>query len=225
MIETWRDYPENSNYEVSDFGRVRNKTRNAFLGGSVRTDGYTQINIGRQWLLHALVLHVFKGPRPLGLWGLHEDDIRSHNYLSNLYYGNSKQNADDRVRNNRAKGIDAAAAKLTREQVLEVCRRLDLNEKYRTIAEDMGLRRGLVTHINSGSIWGWLTGRSAANIRPPTHSTHGRKLDKIKVLEIARRLKASEPQAAIAADMGVTPQNISDINRGKLWAHVTGFGA
>lgn len=172
MTEIWKSYPRNAIYEVSDMGRVLNYKTGKFLAGSVRPDGYHQVKLGRgdYWLLHRLVLFVFRGPSDLK--GLHRDDIKSHNYLSNLYYGNSKQNADDRVRNNRARGRDAANAKLTREDVLEICRRLDTGEKIKSIAAAFDLGTMTVTHINCGHSWAWLTGRSGANARLSNHPNH-----------------------------------------------------
>jgi hypothetical protein len=101
------------------------------------------------------------------LKALHSDDIKDNNSLSNLYYGNSKQNAEDRVRNNRARGRDAAAASLTRPQVLEICRRLDAGETIKAIAKAFGRGTMTITHINCGHSWAWLTGRNSSNGRIP----------------------------------------------------------
>lgn len=226
MIEEWKDYPDDPIYEVSNYGRVRNKKTDRYLEGSVREDGYTQIvlNVGNWWLLHRLVLHVFVGSCPDDLFGLHENDDKSNNRLDNLYYGTSSQNAVDRVLNHRARGIDAAASKLTREQVLEICRRIDGWEKYGAIAEDFGISIAAVTSINCGYRWAWLTGRSRANARLPQAPTHARKLNVEKVKQIAGRILNNDRLAHIARDFDVRRQTIAQIRDGTLWSHVTGFG-
>lgn len=227
MIEEWRDYPDDPIYQVSNYGRIKNGRTDRFLQGSLREDGYTQVtlNVGNWWLLHRLVLHVFVGPCPPDLFALHENDDKSNNRLDNLYYGTSAQNAIDRVRNHRAKGVDAANSKLTREQVLEICRRIDADEKFADIGRDFSLSIAAVTSINCGYRWAWLTGRSRSNARLPQHKTHARKLNVEKVKEIIRRIEAKETMVSIAKDMEVKRQTIAQIRDGTLWSHITGIQA
>lgn len=50
---------------------------------------------------HKLVLAAFVGPCPDGMFGLHRDDVKTNNNLSNLYYGTRLDNARDAFRNGR----------------------------------------------------------------------------------------------------------------------------
>lgn len=79
--------------------------------------------IRREEFVHLLVLEAFVGPRPEGLFGLHKDDDRSNNSLSNLYYGTSQQNWADRKRNGRYRpvyGDGAPRTKVSDAQVAEM---------------------------------------------------------------------------------------------------------
>jgi hypothetical protein len=53
----------------------------------------------RQWTVLSLVLITFVGPRPLGAFGLHNNDDPSDNRLSNLRWGTPAENAADRMVN------------------------------------------------------------------------------------------------------------------------------
>lgn len=76
----------------------------------IDNDDYTIVRISK-WVgeqqrkleikLHHLVLDTFVGPPPDGMWGLHNDDDRRNNRLTNLRWGTPKENAADRDRNRR----------------------------------------------------------------------------------------------------------------------------
>jgi hypothetical protein len=62
-------------------------------------------------------------------------------------------------------------------------------------------------------------------VRPNGHRSKrraGAKLRPRQVLTIRRRLAAGETQAAIAADFGITKENVSAINRRLTWIEVGG---
>lgn len=68
-----------------------------------------------------LIAMLFIGPRPRGKLVCHEDDNRTNDKLSNLYYGTHKSNADDANRNGRiAFGMKHPMAKYSKFQVMEV---------------------------------------------------------------------------------------------------------
>ena len=63
MIEQWKPYPFNNNYEVSDFGRVRNK-KGLVLKQQVNPDGYYKLNLNRNSKkttekVHRMVMYTF----------------------------------------------------------------------------------------------------------------------------------------------------------------------
>lgn len=102
-------------YEVSDHGRVRSLDRvettkagvarpltGRVLVQSTNGRGYLKVTLrspARQVYVHTLVLEAFVGPRPEGLEARHHDDVREHNYPSNLVWGTRSENNYDRVRN------------------------------------------------------------------------------------------------------------------------------
>jgi flavin-dependent thymidylate synthase len=104
-------------YEVSNMGRVRR-----IAGGQgVRTQGtckrltpnmagYLTTNLNRPGeqktvLVHALVLEAFQGPCPEGMECRHLDGNQMNNWASNLKWGTSQENADDRSRHGRTPSL------------------------------------------------------------------------------------------------------------------------
>lgn len=214
-------------YSVSSHGRVRNDVSGRFLKGSVRPDGYTQITMGsgRTKLLHVLILEAHVGARPTGMLGLHIDDVRSNNNLSNLEWGTPKRNAEQRTVNRRARGVDAAGAKLSRKSVLDICARLDTGEKMKSIASDFGVEPSLIGLINTGQAWQWLTRRSADNARISTHINRARKLDPTKARELVRLRAEGVTRRELADLFGIRTQTVDQILNGTIWSHATGLEA
>lgn len=105
-------------YEVSDYGRVRSLDRWVTRGsahhvqpGRVLRPGTTKgghqlvalsVNgVATSLFVHRLVLAAFVGPCPDGMEGLHWDDDKLNNKLTNLRYGTRGDNLRDMVRNGR----------------------------------------------------------------------------------------------------------------------------
>lgn len=115
-------------YEVSDRGRVRSlpatreytartrwddvmtcvrRTPGKVLAGYTLPNGYrvhtlTSIEgVKTLCYVHVLVLRAFVGPCPEGLEGLHWDDVKLNNHLSNLRWGTRRENLLDRYRNQK----------------------------------------------------------------------------------------------------------------------------
>lgn len=177
--ETWLPVPGyEGRYEVSDFGRVRGlptTSRNRLTGGiSVRRrrilkvsrrqkSGHLhlvlQVNgAKRNHTIHQLVALAFLGPCPAGKQTLHRDDDKENNTLGNLYYGTSKENGQDRVRNNRtAWGAKHHAARITEDVALKIWK-LKGKAKVVDIAWQFGVTVSAVSHIHNGWSWNNLTG-------------------------------------------------------------------
>lgn len=93
-------------YEVSDEGHVRSIKKDPPLNLKLNlaNTGYRVVTL---WLegkskthqVHRLVLETFIGPCPEGKRGLHWDDDKDNNNLSNLRWGTRSENAADSVRN------------------------------------------------------------------------------------------------------------------------------
>lgn len=116
MSERWLPVSEFPGYEVSDQGRVRSLDRVVLSRWDTpkRLKGKVLVQVirGGRWgcdlyrdgkrrpvLVHVLMLEVFVGPRPEGMYGLHRDDDPDNNRLENLYWGTPAQNSRDAVNN------------------------------------------------------------------------------------------------------------------------------
>lgn len=117
-LDRWRKVPGWPRYEVSTFGHIRRKSYYILDKRGVRQfikaryyvhkltnkDRYSRIILKgpdscKSESIHIIVLTTFIGPRPNGKKGLHRDDDKSNNKLSNLYWGTDTDNANDAVRN------------------------------------------------------------------------------------------------------------------------------
>lgn len=165
-MEQWRPVPRwEGLYEVSDLGRIKS-LRRALPDGRVRKEYVRTPAIkGRHYArvlfccgarqetaqVHHIVLTVFVGPRPDGLWGLHRNGDKSDNRLTNLYYGTPQQNADDRVAHGRScKGERHGRAKLSDETVRLI---RSSSAQCRELAAQLGVSYGLISHVRNRRVW------------------------------------------------------------------------
>lgn len=126
-IEIWKPVAECEGFEVSSCGRVRSIDRHVLCGGGPKqrahvrhykgkllrlsraSHGYQNISLPNgKYLVHRLVLSAFVGPCPKGCEGLHDDDKRTNNRLSNLRWGTRAENIEDAFRNGgrKRKGLN-----------------------------------------------------------------------------------------------------------------------
>jgi len=111
MQEVWLPVVgHEGSYEVSSHGRVRSLDRTVHRStSSMRrrgqllrpclTHGYPTVNLSaKTYQVHVLMLKAFVGPRPSGLYGCHNDDVRTNNVLSNLRWGTPSSNSQDKLR-------------------------------------------------------------------------------------------------------------------------------
>lgn len=118
-------------YEVSNLGAVRstvqwNGTSVRLLKPCVKKDGHLHLVLYKNqkpktWMIHALVMEAFVGPRPKGLETRHLDGNAQNNQLTNLKYGTHKENMRDCSKHSGfpdRKGVNNVKAKLTPRQVL-----------------------------------------------------------------------------------------------------------
>lgn len=108
-------------YEVSNTGHVRSLDRKNSIGkvvsGRVLTPdttraGHKRVKLCREakedrFWVHRLVLETFRGPRPDGMEGCHNDGNPANNHIDNLRWDTKSSNALDRRRH----GKDANARK------------------------------------------------------------------------------------------------------------------
>lgn len=176
----WRLIPDcGGRYYVSDAGEVRStawKNTNALgvekshRAGTLKPAasgwGHLFVKLSlpgggeRTAYIHQLVCAAFVGPKPFPkAEALHWDDDRSNNHWTNLRWGTSADNAQDRARNGLSPvGERNGIAKLTDELVLAIKASDSTNA---VAARDYGVSPTTISRIRSGKQWAHVAPKSA----------------------------------------------------------------
>jgi hypothetical protein len=109
--------------------------------------------------VHVLVLESFRGPRPIGMLGIHGPNGNGDNSLKNVRWGTySDNNGKDRYRDGtEIVGSNLPWTKLSERQVLEIWKKLKSGIDALTISKQYGVTRRLIYNIKHGGCWKWLT--------------------------------------------------------------------
>ena len=131
--EVWKQIPEFTGYEVSNFGRIRSywksngPYKNSIVDSaqrinqlSIERSGYLIVNLSKNGMknvirVHRLVLLAFIGPCPNGMEACHNDGNRRNNHLSNLRWDTRLNNIWDTIKHGHHR-----SRKLTNEQVANI---------------------------------------------------------------------------------------------------------
>lgn len=114
-METYKNIIDFENYEVSNFGNVRNKKTNKILKPRIGKDGYHKIDIRKNYKrytkkLHRLIAEAFIENLENKSQVDHIDNNKSNNNINNLRWATSQENNRNRQlnANNTSgwKGID-----------------------------------------------------------------------------------------------------------------------
>ena len=166
-MEQWKTVEANSKYEVSDWGRVRNRKTFRILKPQVNLTckaGYLVVSLSsgfrnrRTYFIHRLVAHAFIGTRPEGLECCHGDGNSRNNHIENLRYDTHKNNGADSSRHGvMPHGEQHRDAKLSEQDVREI-RFKHLPRKYtrEMLAQEYGVSYSTVHHILGGRTWKYL---------------------------------------------------------------------
>ncbi len=162
MTELWQPVQGYEGlYEVSDQGRVRTVATGLIRKTPVGVRGYPTVDLKNKghrktFTVHTLVLTAFVGPRPHKMECRHLDGDRENSNLSNLRWGTSSENDDDRrLHGTFIEGEKHGAAKLTNEQARAI-KHDNTGRLQREIAEQYGINSSLVSMIKSGKRWGFI---------------------------------------------------------------------
>ena len=93
--EEWRECPFYNKYEVSNYGRFRNKASKIIYNGTKTKQGYINVSAGQGNVLalHRLVLQAFNPiPNPQDFTVEHLNGIRSDNRIENLKWVSNTEN-------------------------------------------------------------------------------------------------------------------------------------
>ncbi len=232
MNENWVPVPGTTGYEISDQGRIRSyRTAQGHPSDTPRllspgnSRGYLHVKLGRDRpnvKIHILALEVFEGPRPAGTVARHLNGDSTDNRLSNLRWGTSEENYDDRHGHGTDNtGSRNGRATLTESQVREIYRQALSSRPYSEIMEQFGVTRMIVSNIRCGRTWRHVTGLPEDYTRTRAGSGNGRaRLNEDQVREIRRLLKQGSRQKDLAEQFSVSSQTVSLISQGKIWTHV-----
>jgi hypothetical protein len=166
QVEIWRPIPKVEKwFEISNLGRVRDcVTHRIHKQNAHHKTGYYALVLWHRdqkkylnFLVHTTMWRAFNGPVPPGMHVCHNDDVREHNYLSNLRIDTPKGNNADRVRlGNSTKGTKNPNAKLTEAQVHEIRSAYDSGEQVVKIAARFGLHVQHAGDVARRQVWAWL---------------------------------------------------------------------
>jgi len=150
-------------YEVSNYGKVRSKTRIDALGrvreGRVLTPtGLRHVHVTlslhgvkKQKTVHRIVLEAFVGAAPDGTEGCHWDGNPRNNKLDNLRWDSRANNIQDAIRHGTS--TKKSGSTLTPAAVRDIRASKALGVSNREIAEQHGTTREAVYAVVSGRTW------------------------------------------------------------------------
>lgn len=177
MREVWKDIPSFEGiYQASTDGRIKRVSNGPstyagrILKPTTHYNGYMEVSLcadGKQYKslrIHTLVLITFSKPKPDGYQCRHLDGNKQNNRLTNLVWGTSKENANDRRNHGGYKGTRGSkniTAKLTENQVKEIRKLLGstLKNKHnkgltlKQIAQQYGVSIPTISAIKIGRTW------------------------------------------------------------------------
>lgn len=153
----WAKVPGFPNYEVSTYGNVWRAGK--VLSPNVRKFGYKFTELSRDgrrfgFMVHALVLMTFIGPRPDGMVACHNDGKTHNNHLENLRWDTHTNNMRDKYKHNTMpRGAAIHCVKLTEGCVSRVKDMLACGETQKAIADWFNVSQAAISAIARGRSW------------------------------------------------------------------------
>ena len=162
-------------YEVSSQGHIRSLDRDRqngtgvlkgrVLKGRPNDTGYLIValydrNGGRKdKTIHSIILETFVGIRPSGLQCRHLDGNSQNNSLSNLCWGTSLEQANDRKRHGTGhremsrKGEAISWSKFTEKDIRDIRRKYKEGATQGTLAKEYGVHQSYISRIVLKVVW------------------------------------------------------------------------
>lgn len=176
---------------------------------------------------YKVAFEIAKGDRGK-LWVLHTCDRQPCCNPAHLYLGTPKNNADDcKTRERRPRVVWFPAAKLQRDDVLEIRRLLDSGASSQTLATRYKVTERAIKDIQTGDTWSWvgtaaesadhwIKGENFSNPNPRPVA----KITEADVVQIRKMLAEGVLQRDIAKQFGLHDSAVSRISTGKQWGWV-----
>ena len=191
---------------------------------STDTCGYGSIGLSNQRLCvraHRVSWVIENGEIPNGKYVLHRCDNPACVNPDHLFLGDQKDNMKDMIEKGR--GYDRLGSGnpnniLSEDDVVDICKLLS-DDEYSAVevAEMFFVSQHVVSQINTGKNWSWLTGASS---NKPIRKIKHNKLTEIDVRFIRHWLKSGYKNNELAKEFRVSPTTIHEIKIGRTWAHV-----
>ena len=200
-MEEWREIEGFTIYEVSNLGRVRNKLTSRVIGGHTLKNGYIQVGLMNNKkqifkMVHRLVSGAFIGRLPEGKEINHIDGNKTNNCVDNLEYVTHSENMIHCLE------VLCKKRKISKEDAVDIRKRLALGEKYDDIASDYNVVKGTIRFIARG-----VTYRESFVEFPDRRI----KLSNTDITAIRRKLSSGDSRKKIAQEYFVSSSTIDNI--------------
>lgn len=222
--EIWYPVPDYPGYEFSSDHRFRVVATGKMMTVSDDGHGYLAVTLRglSRWhtvRVHKVIATYIFGPPQDGLLTVHYDDVKHHNYPSNLSYATHRVNGLDRARNGRMpRGEDHHRRIITRELAIRVFELRREGLSLRRIGKTLSISLPVVCkilkaegsnnfNISSEGLPHHGGGRLTESLAKEIHKLFAQGLRRV---DIARQLELPAP-----ADC------VRDVVNGKTWRHVT----
>lgn len=158
--EIWKNINNYTNYEISNFGRVRSsKYREPrILKPRKSKNGYLYINLSRNgeyksFNIHRLVAETFMGKSDLTV--NHIDENKNNNNLSNLEFVSSKENKEKYRKNNPfyISGEKNKNSKLKKEDIKNIIFMRNGGKTFNEISIIYGVSRNCIMDVFYNRTW------------------------------------------------------------------------
>jgi hypothetical protein len=216
MNEIWKQYKD-TQYSVSDQGRLRNDNTGTLLAGNITSQGYVKFGMWHNGVVktvqvHRLVAETFID-NPMGKPVVnHKDSNPANNAVANLEWSTTAENIQHSYAEGNGKvGEESVHALLAEKDVILILERCARGESTADIAKAFGCSTGAISHIRLNKTWKHISRDAFPNL-----SQKG-KLTPESVAEIRLLLADSVPKKVIAATYGVHRGTIAGIESGKIW--------